>query len=340
VICILDREGAPPYTDARTPGDTDGMDSALPLLVVDDARFSRAIITKSLKEAGFRDVRFAASGPEALSQLEERPADIVISDWIMPGMDGLELTRKVREMDDILDHFTYVMLMSGEAENTIVTQAFEEGVDDFVSKGALRTHLLPRVWAACRTAGYNNGLLASNRELREQIAALERRNMIDPLTGLGNQRFTDQALSDILRHVASRGGAACVVLIALVDYEDLAARLEPADANRIVQASAARLEQSVRPMDVVTRPQPDLFAVLMHQEGIENCRADCFKRLVRELGTIKVETMSGIHPVNVRLAVGAAHTSGGIPTPDELIGFTQQRLSASEEPIVDCVWGT
>ena len=108
------------------------MDSALPLLVVDDARFSRAIITKSLKGAGFRDVRFAASGPEALSQLEERPADIVISDWIMPGMDGLELTRKVREMDDILDHFTYVMLMSGEAESAIVTQAFEEGVDDFV----------------------------------------------------------------------------------------------------------------------------------------------------------------------------------------------------------------
>lgn len=316
------------------------MDSALPLLVVDDARFSRAIITKSLKEAGFRDVRFAASGQEALAQLEERSADIVISDWIMPGMDGLELTRRVREMDEILDHFTYVMLMSGEAESAIVAEAFERGVDDFVSKAALRTHLLPRVWAACRIAGFNNGLLASNRELREQIASLERRNMIDPLTGLGNQRFTDRALSDILRQVASRGGAACVVLISLLDYPELAAKLEPADANRIVQASAARLEQSVRPMDVVTRPQPDLFAVLMHQESIENCRAHCFKRLVRELNTIKVETMAGIHPVHVALAVGAAHTSGGIPTPDELIGLAQETLRSSEGPIVDCVWGS
>ncbi len=316
------------------------MDSALPLLVVDDARFSRAIITKSLKEAGFRDVRFAASGPEALAQLEERPADIVISDWIMPGMDGLELTRKVREMDDILDHYTYVMLMSGEAEDTIVNQAFEQGVDDFVSKGALRTHLLPRVWAACRTAGYNNSLLASNRELREQIASLERRNMIDPLTGLGNSRFTDRALSDILRQVASRGGAACIVLILLTDYQELAAKLEPADANRIVQASAARLEQSVRPMDVVTRPQPDLFAVLMHQESIENCRADCFKRLLRELGTIKVETMNGVHPVNISVGVGAAHTGGGIPTPDELIEFVQTSLRTSKAQITVYVLGT
>ena len=316
------------------------MDSALPVLVVDDARFSRAIITKSLKEAGFRDVRFAASGPEALAQLEERPADIVISDWIMPGMDGLELTRKVRDMDDIMDHFTYVMLMSGEAENTIVTQAFEQGVDDFVSKGALRTHLLPRVWAACRTAGYNNSLLASNRELREQIASLERRNMIDPLTGLGNSRFTDRALSDILRQVASRGGAACLVLVLLTDYEQLAGALEPADSNRIVQASAARLEQSVRPMDVVTRPRPELFAVLMHQESVENCRAECFKRLLQELGTIKVETMSGIHPVNISVAVGAAHTGGGIPTPDELMELVQGHLGSESGNIADCVWGS
>ena len=315
------------------------MDSALPILVVDDARFSRAIITKSLKEAGFRDVRFAASGPEALSQLEERPADIVISDWIMPGMDGLALTRRIREMDEILDHFTYVMLMSGETEDTIVSQAFEHGVDDFVSKGALRTHLLPRVLAACRIAGYNNSLLASNRELREQIASLERRNMIDPLTGLGNQRFTDRALSDILRQVASRGGAACVVLIHLMDYERLAGELEPADANRVVQASAARLEQSVRPMDVVTRPRPDLFAVFMHQEGVDHCEASCFRRLLQELGTIRVETMNGIHPVNISVAVGAAHVGGGIPTPDEFIGFTQTLLPAEIGGIADGVWG-
>ena len=120
-----------------------------------------------------------------------------------------------------MDHFTYVMLMSGESENAIVNRAFEHGVDDFVSKGALRTHLLPRVWAACRTAGYNNTLLAHNRELREQIASLERRNMIDSLTGLGNQRFTDRALSDILRQVASRGGAACLLMIHLSDFEAL-----------------------------------------------------------------------------------------------------------------------
>ena len=231
------------------------MDGSLPVLVVDDARFSRVIITKTLKDGGFKDVRFAESGAEALEMVEERAADIVISDWVMPIMDGLELTRHIRDLDEIRDHFTYVMLLSGQEEMTAVTQAFERGVDDYVSKSALRTHLLPRVWAACRTAGYNNGLLAHNRQLREQIASLERRNMLDALTGLGNERFTDRALSDILRQAASRGGAACVVLIAMSNYAELAANLDPPDVNRVVRAAAARLEHLVRPMDVVT-PTP------------------------------------------------------------------------------------
>lgn len=316
------------------------MDSALPVLVVDDARFSRAIITRSLTEAGFRDVRYADSGGAALTMLEERPADIVISDWIMPAMDGLELTRRIRDVDEILDHYTYIMLLSGEEELGVVSQAFARGADDFVSKAALRTHLLPRVWAACRTAGFNNSLLASNRELRQQIASLERRNMIDPLTGLGNDRFTDRALSDITRQVASRGGAVCVLLIAINDYAQLAAELDPADVNRVVRAAAARLEHLVRPMDVVTRTRPDTFAVLMHHTDIEHCAGANFRRIQQELGTVKVETMAGVRAVQVALAAGAAHTANGMPTPDELLDFTHGRLRDAHRDgrITDGIW--
>lgn len=318
------------------------MDSALPVMVVDDARFSRIIITRSLADSGFRDVRYAASADEALSQLEERPADVVIADWIMPGIDGLQMTGRIREMDSMLEHYTYVMLMSGQEERTAITRAFEEGVDDFVSKAALRTHLMPRIWAACRTAGFNNGLLSSNRELREQIATLERRNMIDPVTGLGNERFTDRTLSDMLRQVASRGGAACIVLIALQDYAQLAATMDPADVNRVVRGAAARLEQLVRPMDVVTRPRADTLAVLVHQDSIEQCRGSAFKRIQRELDTVKVETAAGVRRVRVAMAVGAVQLDDGIPTADEFMSFTTQRLqdaTGGSDGIAEGIWG-
>ena len=63
------------------------------------------------------------------------------------------------------------------------------------------------------------------------------------------------------------------------------------------------------------------------------------RRLLQELGTIRVETMNGIHPVNISVAVGAAHVGGGIPTPDEFIGFTQTLLPAEIGGIADGVWG-
>lgn len=316
------------------------MDSSLPVMVVDDARFSRAIITRSLTEAGFKDVRLAESGAEALAMLEERAADIVISDWIMPNMDGLELTRRIRDIDEIIDHFTYVMLLSGQEEMTAVTQAFEHGVDDFVSKSALRTYLLPRVWAACRTAGWNNELLASHRQLREQIASLERRAMLDPLTGLGNERFTDRALSDLLRQVASRGGAACVILLALYNYSELAATLEPADVNRVVKETASRLEQLVRPMDVVTRPRPDTFAVLVHQPGVAQASRDSFSRIHAALHGHRVDTPAGTHHLQIAMSVCAAHGPDGIPTPDELLAFARERLrlAVQTDRVTDGVW--
>lgn len=305
------------------------MDSSLPVMVVDDARFSRAIIARSLEDAGFADVRFAESGSKALIQLQERSADIVISDWVMPGMDGLEVTRRIRAMDATLDHFTYIMLLSSQEETTAISRAFEHGVDDFVSKSALRTYLLPRIWAACRTAGYNNSLLARNRQLREQVANLERRNMLDTLTGLGNERFTDRALSDLLRQVASRGGAACVILLALRHYTELADRIGSDDADRMVRATASRLENLVRPMDVVTRVRPDTFAVLVHQPSIEQCTEANFRRIPAELQSHRPEAAVDMQRLPIAMAICAAHGADGIPTTDELLTFAQTCLQRS-----------
>jgi diguanylate cyclase (GGDEF)-like protein len=316
------------------------MDSSLPVLVVDDARFSRTIIQRSLSEAGFRDVRFAESGADALAALEKRTADIVIADWMMPEMDGLTLAERIRTMDEFLDHYTYILLLSGQEQETGLGEAFAHGIDDFVSKAALRTHLLPRIWAACRTAGYNNDLLARNRQLREQVGALERRNMIDPVTGLGNARFTDRTLSDILRQAASRGGAAGIVLVGLVNYAEIAANHEPAQTRRIVAGAAARLEQLVRPMDVVTRIPPDVLAVLVHQPDVNHCNAHCFRRLHEQLDGFSVTLDDGVQTLSVAMAVGAAHGPDGIPTADELLTFTHERLreAARSGSPTDGIW--
>src|SRR5690606_37699196 len=109
----------------------------LSILVVDDARFSSALIGRTLAQAGYRDVRFAASAEQALEQIEARPASVLLADWLMPDIDGLQLTARVRQLDEMSDHYTYVMLLTGREGESALGEAFDCGVDDFISKAQL-----------------------------------------------------------------------------------------------------------------------------------------------------------------------------------------------------------
>jgi CheY-like chemotaxis protein len=62
--------------------------------------------------AGFQNVRFTNNPLQALRSMEKRPAQILIADWLMPSIDGLELTRRVKKLDEQSQHFTYVMLLT------------------------------------------------------------------------------------------------------------------------------------------------------------------------------------------------------------------------------------
>ena len=68
----------------------------LSILVVDDTKFSSAVIGHTLSQAGYNDIRFASSAMDALSMHEERPASVMVADWLMPEMDGLEFVKQLR----------------------------------------------------------------------------------------------------------------------------------------------------------------------------------------------------------------------------------------------------
>ena len=80
-------------------------DLDIPILVVDDAKSSSAIIAKVLQAGGFTNVRFTNNPQEALRSMEKRHEQLVIADCLMPAMDGLELTRRIRKID-CDEHFT------------------------------------------------------------------------------------------------------------------------------------------------------------------------------------------------------------------------------------------
>ncbi len=301
----------------------------LSILVVDDAKFSSAMIGRALSQAGYQDVRFASSASEALQQLEQRPASVLLADWLMPEIDGLELTARVRQLDETADHYTYIILLTGKDGENVLGEAFDRGVDDFISKAAMNEQLVPRVYAADRLCNTLQRLLHENCMLTQSVASLERRNLVDPLTGLGNPRYLRQKLADSLRQVESRGGAVCYLLIGLPEAVQLRGQYGERFFNELMHSAARRLQQLVRPLDVLTRLDDNHFGLITLLDDLQECSPSSFKRLHEGLNLKAFKTSEGFITLKAGISLVGLDAKALPTDPEQLIQHAEKLLAES-----------
>ncbi|MBN2062672.1 MAG: chemotaxis response regulator CheY [Deltaproteobacteria bacterium] len=108
------------------------IDKSIKVLVVDDFATMRRIIKGVLKQLGFNDVIEADDGSKALSELKKENVGLIVSDWNMPNMTGLELLKAVRA-DDNMRKIPFLMVTAeGQKEN--VVEAVQAGVSNYIVK--------------------------------------------------------------------------------------------------------------------------------------------------------------------------------------------------------------
>ena len=299
------------------------------ILVVDDTKFSSALIGRALSQAGYHDMRFASSAGEALRQLEERPAGILLADWLMPEMDGLELTARVRQQDEMSDHYTYIMLLTGREGESDLGEAFARGVDDFISKAKIHEQLVPRVLAGDRLCNTLQRLLQENRQLTQSVTSLEQRSLVDPLTGLGNARCLHLNLANCLRELESRGGAFCFLLIGVPQLPELLARSGEAQHRELLAAIARRLQQLVRPLDVLVRLDDGHFALIALLDRLDEAAVNSFRRLADGLNRQAFKTRDGFVELRADIALLGVDARALPQTPEQLLEQAVQLLAQS-----------
>lgn len=108
------------------------MDKNMKILVVDDFSTMRRIIKNLLKDLGFTNVQEADDGSTALPMLQQGDFDFVVTDWNMPGMQGIDLLRAIRS-DDSLKHLP-VLMVTAEAKKEQIVAAAQAGVNGYVVK--------------------------------------------------------------------------------------------------------------------------------------------------------------------------------------------------------------
>lgn len=108
------------------------MDKSMKILVVDDFSTMRRIIKNLLKDLGFANIQEADDGSTALPMLQQGDFDFVVTDWNMPGMQGIDLLRAIRA-DDKLKHLP-VLMVTAEAKKEQIVAAAQAGVNGYVVK--------------------------------------------------------------------------------------------------------------------------------------------------------------------------------------------------------------
>ena len=265
----------------------------LSIIIVDDLQFSRIVVKTALKKAGYNGVRMADSATEALTMIEQKPADVVLADWMMPEMDGLELTHLIRQRDEEKGTYTAIILFTAHDGVDYLVKAFDHGVDDYLCKPPNPQELAARVNAAARVAALQNDLLETSRQLEQTIKNLEKMALVDELTGAGNQQFLMKNLKSHLLEASTRRGGVCLALVELRELESIADTHGEFIVDEILVSQHRRLRRAVRPTDVVARLDDNTFGIIMHHTKAKDYKSSAIERILTMIDNRSFKTTAG-----------------------------------------------
>ncbi|MDM8566200.1 SpoIIE family protein phosphatase [Candidatus Halobeggiatoa sp. HSG11] len=142
------------------------------ILLVEDSDSTRLYLSVLLQQYGY-DTVIASDGVQALALLEaDHAIHLVLTDWLMPNMDGLELCKRIRSMS--LQRYVYLVVLTQKSQKSALIESMEAGADDFLFKPVDKDELRVRIEAGRRMITLEQNLAAHNQQLQQAQAQIQR----------------------------------------------------------------------------------------------------------------------------------------------------------------------
>jgi len=260
---------AQPLPSSRTETACDAAKPAI--LLVDDEPTTRMMTARKLRRAGY-EVDVAENGKEALDRLRQRLFPILLTDWEMPAMDGLELCRAVRAAR--FDSYVYIILLTARNSKANVIEGLEAGADEYISKPVNDHELAARLQTAQRILRLEQSLRAANQ--RNLLLSIT-----DALTGAHNRHYLMSQLPKELGRTHRYARPLSAVLCDIDRFKTINDRYGHQVGDDALVQFAALLQRSIRSeVDWVVRyggeeflvvlPETDFGAALAFAERVRN----------------------------------------------------------------------
>ena len=298
----------------------------LSILIVDDLQFSRIVVKTALKKAGYDGVRMADSATEALAMLDQKPADVILADWMMPEMDGLELTQLIRQRDEESGTYTAIILFTANDGIEYLVKAFDHGVDDYLCKPPNPQELAARVNAAARIAALQNDLLETSRQMHQTIQTLKDIALVDELTGAGNFSFLMKNLKAHLLQASARRGGMCLALVELRELDSIEQSHGEYIVNEIIISLYRRLSRAVRPTDIIARLSNNVFGIVMHHTKTKDYKPAAIDRILNMINNRTYKTSAGNLNINGCIGVNYYRGDESIISEEEMFNLASKKL--------------
>ena len=296
------------------------------ILIADDSIVSRHLLEATLRKWGY-DVMVACDGAEALELLQRQDAPaLIILDWMMPGMTGVEVCRRIRQRDG--EPYTYILLLTSKSQKEDLIEGMEAGADDYITKPFDQNELQVRLRAGTRLVDLQAQLLKAREDLREQATR-------DSLTRLWNR---SSILAELAREVARSEREARPLGVVIVDLDhfkhvnDTHGHLA---GDAVLREAARRMQNSIRQYDSIGRYGGEEFLILFPGCGQAESFAQA-DRLRKQLAQAEMSVNGSSLRITASFGVTVA-MPGETCTQESLIRKADEALYAAKKSGRNCV---